>query len=658
MTATPVERPEDVTPEWLQGVLGTGPIASIATEQIGTGQMCENHRLAVSYADGDATGPASVVLKIPAQDEASRQTGLALGLYEREVRFYLEVAPQVGGPLAPCHHGAFDPESGAFSLVLGDAGPAVQGDEVAGCAPEDARIAMAELGRLHAPALCDHKLEEADWLNRDSPLDQSVVEQLLAGFIERYRARLQDAHIAVAHRMVSSFDGWVAAQREDPGFVRGLVHGDYRLDNLLFGREGADRPLTVVDWQTVSWGPAATDVAYFLGCALTVEDRRAHADELLDIYLEALGPDAPMTREQLADGVRRQSFFGVMMAVISPMLVQQTERGDDMFMATFARHCQQVLDLDAIDTLPEPSTPEPLSPEPADEAPHPPGAEPLWNESWYFDVADPEQGIGAYMRLGLDPGRGTCWYTTLICGPGRPTAAVVDFAAPLPGNDLIVRTGAFEGTQACEAALERYRVTPRGRGERFDDPAALLRGEEGEPVDVELDLVWHTAGRPFRYRLATRYEIACTVSGTLRVGDEVFELEGAAGQRDHSWGVRDWWSMNWIWSAGHLDDGTHLHGLDLRIPNTPRMGTGYVQPPGGELTELSGAPAEEQMQPNDLGGPTTQRFGDVDVTFEPAGHGPLRLEADDGRVALFPRAWGRLRTSDGRSGVGWMEWNV
>ena len=46
------------------------------------------------------------------------------------------------------------------------------------------------------------------------------------------------------------------------------MHGDYRLDNMLFGRPGSLRDLTVVDWQTVTWGPAMTDVAYFLGCAL------------------------------------------------------------------------------------------------------------------------------------------------------------------------------------------------------------------------------------------------------------------------------------------------------------------------------------------------------------------------------------------------------
>ncbi len=85
------------------------------------------------------------------------------------------------------------------------------------------------------------------------------------------------------------------------------MHGDYRLDNMLFGADGADRPLTVVDWQTVTWGPAMTDLAYFLGCALPAEDRREHYDALLDDYHRALGPDAPITLADVREGVRSRA---------------------------------------------------------------------------------------------------------------------------------------------------------------------------------------------------------------------------------------------------------------------------------------------------------------------------------------------------------------
>src|SRR3712207_7016706 len=71
------------------------------------------------------------------------------------------------------------------------------------------------------------------------------------------------------------------------------------------------------------------------------------------------------------------------------MLVQQTERGDDMFMATFARHCQHVLDLDALATLPSPTALVPLAPAPEDEAPHPPGSEPLRSEEHTSELQSP-----------------------------------------------------------------------------------------------------------------------------------------------------------------------------------------------------------------------------------------------------------------------------
>ena len=107
-----VERPADLTVEWLTAALGA-PVTDFGFERIGTGQMSECYRVGLTYADGD-DGPSSVVLKVAATDPVSRQTGLALGLYEREVRFYTDIAPCIDGPIAPCHHAAFNAETGAF----------------------------------------------------------------------------------------------------------------------------------------------------------------------------------------------------------------------------------------------------------------------------------------------------------------------------------------------------------------------------------------------------------------------------------------------------------------------------------------------------------------------------------------------------------------
>ncbi|OBH07856.1 phosphotransferase [Mycobacterium sp. E2699] len=655
-----IERPGDLTAPWLAAAVGSGPIADFAVERIGTGQMSECYRVRITYADPATDGPESVVLKVAASDPVSRQTGAALGLYEREVRFYGDIAPGLGGPIAPCYHAAVDTATGAFDLLLGDAGPAVVGDEIAGATTQQALLGVVELGRLHGPLLGDASLADAPWLNRDSPLSQAMIAPLYAGFIDRYGEQIAPEHRVVCERLVAAFDGYLA-QESAADRIRGLVHGDYRLDNMLFGTAGADRPLTVVDWQTVSWGPALTDLSYFLGCALRTQDRRERYDELLRAYQEALGPGAPISVADVAEGVRRQSFFGVMMAIVSSMLVERTDRGDRMFMTMLQRNCDHVLDTDALATLPDAAPgaakPEPLRPSEEDELSHAPTAEPLWSESWYADFADAAQGLGGWFRIGRIANQQKALVHALLCGPDLPTVAV-DAEIPLPEDPWLLRTDTFEVGHAATEPLRAYRVDLRAHAQAYLDPSALLRGEPGTPVQLTMNLEWVTDGEPYQYRLTTRYEIPCTVTGTVTVGGDSYRLDAVPGQRDHSWGVRDWWSMDWIWSALHLDDGTHLHGVNIRIPGVPAFSVGYVQR-DGTVTELEAVESRESFGANGLplNAALDLKPGGISADLEVCGHAPVRLTAADGRVSQFPRAWVSVSTADGRGGVGWVEWN-
>jgi hypothetical protein len=360
---------------------------------------------------------------------------------------------------------------------------------------------------------------------------------------------------------------------------------------------------------------------------------------------------------------RRLAFGGVLMVLVASMIVERTERGDDMFMAMLARHCQQALDLESEALLGDGAgAPRaPLRPEARDEHPHQPGAEQLWNESWYFDAAAADGSLGAYVRIGLYPNLNACWYTAFVCGPGRPTVAVVDFQAPLPQDrDLRVISDSLRAEHVCREPLDHFGVTLEASAQSYEDPSALLRGAAGEATSLALDLTWDTSGIPYAYRLTTRYEIPCRVSGTIRVGEEALELREAPGQRDHSWGVRDWWSADWVWSAVHLDDGAHLHAVELRLPNAPTLGVGYVQVPGEPLLELEHVSASEQIGENGLitRAQLALEPGAVRLEVEPLAFGPLRLVSPDGRVSHFPRAMCRVSSGDGRSGLGWIEWNL
>ncbi len=649
--------PRDLTSEWLAHALGSGPISDFQVEPVGTGQMSETRRVTIAYAPGPDAGPAALILKTASADPTSRATGVGLGVYEREVRFYRELAPRIGGPLAQCHLAEIDRAEGWFTLLLEDVAPATQGDQIAGCEVEDARLAIHELARLHAPVFADPQLGGTPWLNQASILTQAMLTQLLAAFLDRYGERVAADHREVCERFVESLDGW-AADRRPP---LGLVHGDYRLDNLLFGAEQAPRRFVVVDWQTVGWGPVMTDAAYFLAGSLSVEDRRTHEQALLREYFDALHAHGVRGFEwdECWTGYRRQSFLGILMTVAPAMLVERTERGDDMFLTTLARYAQQVLDLDALELLPEPGSGRPpaLEPEPHDEGCHTPGPEELWNESWYFDAVADDGLTGVYTRLGLYPNLGVCWFTAFICGPRRPALAIVDYAAPLPADGALTLEGpGLRAEHICTEELERFRVRVTGTGESHADESAPLRGQAGTPVEASFDLEWVTQGRPYAYRVATRYEIPCRVSGTVRVGEETIALHGC-GQRDHSWGVRDWWSAEWVWSAGRLEDGTRFHGVEFRLPNTPPIGVGYLQPPDAGVIELDRVTATELVAADGLIGSARLCYGELALDVEPVAFGPLLLQAPDGRISQFPRAMCRVHAEDGRTGVAWVEWN-
>ena len=295
-----------------------------------------------------------------------------------------------------------------------------------------------------------------------------------------------------------------------------------------------------------------------------------------------------------------------------------------------------------------------------DERRHTPASDALWNESWYFDVADPVNEVGAYLRFGLYPNLGRTWFQLAVVGRDRPLAILHDETAPsATGDGMHLVTGRWSCAMTIEEPLRRFHVGASGTADRFDDPATVYRGEHGSPLPVELDLTWTSAAPPYHYGVTTRYEVASQVTGTIRVGDEQIAVD-APGQRDHSWAVRDWWAFGWCWSTGALDDGTHFHLSDIRLPDGT-VGFGYRVPTGGELVPAATVTATEQLGAHDFptGADMTIDAGreGLVLAVTPIAFGPLVFTSDDGRSTHFPRALCAFRTPDGRTGTGWTEWN-
>jgi hypothetical protein len=295
--------------------------------------------------------------------------------------------------------------------------------------------------------------------------------------------------------------------------------------------------------------------------------------------------------------------------------------------------------------------------DPADERRHRADAEALWNESHYLDFVSEDGSAAGYVRIGLYPNLGVTWWTAMVVGPDRPVVASVAYDLPVgEGSGLELAERGFEVATIVGEPLARAAVRGNVPAEAHAEPGAIYRGDTGTATDIGFDLEWTTDGTPYHYLVTNRYEIPCTVTGELTVGEESFTIRGH-GQRDHSWGVRDWWAFGWCWAAARLDDGTRLHLADIRIPGHP-VGFGYVQT-RGRLEPIGVATVREDLGAGGM--PTTARARlepvGLEVAVTPVAFGPLLLVAPDGRRSRFPRAFARFATEDGRTGSGWIEWN-
>ena len=129
------------------------------------------------------------------------------------------------------------------------------------------------------------------------------------------------------------------------------MHGDFRLDNLLFRPDG--EPAWIVDWQTVSYACPARDLAYFLGNSLTVSDRRAHEHDLVDHYVAELArAGVSYAADQAWHEMRHGAFQGPLVTMLGAFAASRTDRSEGMFAAMADRCATFITDLGALDTLP------------------------------------------------------------------------------------------------------------------------------------------------------------------------------------------------------------------------------------------------------------------------------------------------------------------
>ena len=200
--------------------------------------------------------------------------------------------------------------------------------------------------------------------------------------------------------------------------------------------------------------------------------------------------------------------------------------------------------------------------EPEDEYTHEPDEASNYNESMYLNAFDLGQEVGGWFRLGNRVNEGYAEMTVCVYLPGGRVGFV--YGRPqIESNDKMEAGGL---SIEVVTPFEHLRVRYDGKVCLLDDPGQMADPrsafKENPWVECQVDLdyrgvspmyggrpVYEDDGSDIEVEAETsfakaHYEQHCAVTGTIRVGDEVLDIDGL-GLRDKSWGPRYWQAISW-----------------------------------------------------------------------------------------------------------------
>jgi aminoglycoside phosphotransferase (APT) family kinase protein len=145
------------------------------------------------------------------------------------------------------------------------------------------------------------------------------------GFHTTYDSQMPPGVVGAVDALRGRVDALAAAMCEGPNT---LVHGDFRVDNLVFAADGG--PPLVFDWQAISRGSGVVDAAQLITLGLRPDDRRAHETALLRTYHEGLAEGGvTISEDDLMAGYRLGIAY--LFAVSVAQTLQLTEqKGSDV----------------------------------------------------------------------------------------------------------------------------------------------------------------------------------------------------------------------------------------------------------------------------------------------------------------------------------------
>ncbi|HJM28444.1 MAG: phosphotransferase [Acidimicrobiales bacterium] len=349
----------DVNSDWLSEVLKS-EVNSFTSERIGEGigLMGDIYRVSLEYGSDADDKPSSVVVKLPSSFEENRQQGVALGMFEAEVRFYDELGGRTGTGLPEIHLATIKSGTAEFVIVMEDLCELTMVDQASGMSYEQGLAAVKVLAKIHAAWWGKVQTEELEWIPsmvgpRIEYVDQ-VLPEIYPVFAQTFESGLPEGGAELTQLFSQSYLKLNKGLAERAPWT--LAHQDYRVENMLFGNPLKDE-VTVIDWQGIGRGPGAYDLAYLIGGSMDTELRRTHEKDLVSAYHTQLLYEG--VSDYSADSAWDDYGFAHLLGGLATSIFAggtldlSNERGKELISMMSNRHVTAALDHGGINRIPQ-----------------------------------------------------------------------------------------------------------------------------------------------------------------------------------------------------------------------------------------------------------------------------------------------------------------
>lgn len=278
----------EVSPQWVEECVGRGKLKNINLVPMGegVGMMSSMSIIELEWEDSKDM-PSSLVLKLAAENDTNRAVSQQFNLYLKEVSYYKELAPKTTARSPLVYASEIDEEHNFF-LLMEDVSTYRMGSQIDGATVQECELCVDFLVNLHASFW--NQLSDVEWLPNMSGSDNATnmalgceagwpqLQQIFGEFVPDNIEAQRERYLAAIPTLQAQLD-------QHP---KTLIHGDFRMDNMLFGQAPEHDRLLVVDFQGPLQGNGIHDVAYLLSHSAKTEVRRKHERDLIEHYANGL----------------------------------------------------------------------------------------------------------------------------------------------------------------------------------------------------------------------------------------------------------------------------------------------------------------------------------------------------------------------------------